>query len=46
MWLWRTIGGLLMAGSHLVFALNVWAMRPGPASVTAGSVPLPAEAGA
>ncbi len=28
MWLWRTIGGLLMAGSHVVFAANVWAMRP------------------
>lgn len=28
MWLWRTIGGLLMVGSHLVFAVNVWAMRP------------------
>ncbi len=30
MWLWRTIGGLLMAGSHVVFAANLWAMRPGP----------------
>jgi cytochrome c oxidase cbb3-type subunit 1 len=28
MWLWRTIGGLLMVGSHVVFAVNVWAMRP------------------
>ena len=28
MWLWRTIGGLLMVGSHVVFAANVWAMRP------------------
>lgn len=28
MWLWRTIGGLLMVGSHLVFAVNIWAMRP------------------
>jgi len=28
MWLWRTIGGLLMVGSHIVFAVNVWAMRP------------------
>ncbi len=28
MWLWRTIGGLLMVGSHVVFALNLWAMRP------------------
>ena len=30
MWLWRTIGGLLMLGSHVVFAANVWAMRPQP----------------
>ena len=28
MWLWRTIGGLLMVASHVVFAANVWAMRP------------------
>ena len=28
MWLWRTVGGLLMAGAHVVFAVNVWAMRP------------------
>ena len=28
MWLWRTIGGLLMVSSHVVFAVNVWAMRP------------------
>src|SRR5262252_553410 len=33
MWLWRTIGGLLMVGSHIVFAVNVWAMRPLPATV-------------
>jgi len=35
MWLWRTIGGLLMAGSHVVFAVNVWTMRPQRASVAA-----------
>jgi cytochrome c oxidase cbb3-type subunit 1 len=29
MWLWRTAGGSLMVASHLVFAVNVWAMRPG-----------------
>jgi len=29
MWLWRTAGGVLMVASHLVFAVNVWAMRPG-----------------
>ncbi len=28
MWLWRSIGGFLMAGSHVVFAINLWAMRP------------------
>lgn len=28
LWLWRTVGGILMAGSHVVFAVNVWAMRP------------------
>ena len=28
MWLWRTVGGLLMAGGHVVFAVNVWVMRP------------------
>ena len=33
MWLWRTIGGLLMVGSHVVFAANVWAMRPQPDTV-------------
>jgi cytochrome c oxidase cbb3-type subunit 1 len=31
MWLWRTAGGVLMVASHLVFAVNVWAMRPGRA---------------
>jgi cytochrome c oxidase cbb3-type subunit I len=28
MWLWRTVGGLLMAASHVVFAINLWVMRP------------------
>ena len=28
LWLWRTIGGILMVSSHVVFAVNVWAMRP------------------
>jgi cytochrome c oxidase cbb3-type subunit 1 len=37
MWLWRTIGGLLMAASHVVFAANVWAMRPQRVSVPASS---------
>ena len=37
MWLWRTIGGLLMVGSHVVFAVNVWAMRPQPAALPASA---------
>src|SRR5262245_30412288 len=28
MWLWRTVGGVLMVASHLVFAANLWAMWP------------------
>jgi cytochrome c oxidase cbb3-type subunit 1 len=28
MWLWRTVGGMLMVASHLLFAWNVWVMRP------------------
>src|SRR5208337_1059641 len=28
MWLWRTAGGVLMVASHLVFIVNLWAMRP------------------
>jgi len=35
LWLWRTIGGLLMIGSHVVFAANVWAMRPRAATAPA-----------
>jgi cytochrome c oxidase cbb3-type subunit 1 len=27
-WLWRTVGGLLMVASHVLFAWNVWVMRP------------------
>jgi len=27
-WLWRAVGGSLMFVSHLVFAWNVWTMRP------------------
>ncbi len=30
MWLWRTVGGVLMVASHLIFAWNLWAMRPLP----------------
>lgn len=28
MWMWRTIGGFMMVASHIVFVLNLWAMRP------------------
>jgi cytochrome c oxidase cbb3-type subunit I len=28
-WLWRAVGGSLMFFAHLVFAYNVWCMRPG-----------------
>ena len=42
MWLWRTVGGLLMVSSHVVFAANVWAMRPRPVAVPA---PEPAAVG-
>jgi cytochrome c oxidase cbb3-type subunit I len=31
-WLWRAVGGSLMFLSHMIFAYNVWAMRPGWAS--------------
>ncbi|HNP65525.1 MAG TPA: cbb3-type cytochrome c oxidase subunit I, partial [Woeseiaceae bacterium] len=31
MWLWRTIGGFMMVFSHIVFLVNLWAMRPLPA---------------
>lgn len=28
-WVWRAVGGSFMALGHLVFAINVWGMRPG-----------------
>jgi cytochrome c oxidase cbb3-type subunit 1 len=34
-WTARAVGGTLMFLSHLVFAYNVWAMRPAPASAPA-----------
>ena len=34
-WLWRAVGGTLMFLSHLVFAYNVWRMRPLPRSAEA-----------
>src|SRR5712664_3378963 len=45
MWLWRTAGGVLMVASHLVFAVNVWAMRPGRALAATPAAP-PVEASA
>jgi len=30
-WVWRAVGGTMMFISHLVFAYNVWRMRPDPA---------------
>ena len=27
-WVWRAIGGTMMLLSHLIFAYNVWKMRP------------------
>jgi len=27
-WVWRAVGGTLMFISHLVFAYNIWVMRP------------------
>ncbi len=27
-WIWRAVGGTMMFISHLVFAYNVWKMRP------------------
>jgi cytochrome c oxidase cbb3-type subunit 1 len=38
-WLWRAVGGTLMFLSHLVFAYNVWLMKP------RASAPIPAIAG-
>ncbi|MCG8590696.1 MAG: cbb3-type cytochrome c oxidase subunit I [Proteobacteria bacterium] len=32
MWLWRTVGGILMVASHVVFAWNVWEMRTHPSA--------------
>jgi len=37
--LWRTAGGVLMVASHLVFAVNIWAMRPGRALAPASAAP-------
>ncbi len=31
-WLWRAVGGTLMFLSHVIFAFNMWSMRPRSAS--------------
>jgi cytochrome c oxidase cbb3-type subunit 1 len=36
-WLWRAVGGTLMFLSHLVFAWNVWTMRPRAHPLTASA---------
>jgi cytochrome c oxidase cbb3-type subunit 1 len=41
MWLWRTVGGMLMVASHLLFAWNVWVMRPRRMGEPAGIAPAP-----
>lgn len=42
-WLWRAVGGTLMFLSHLIFAWNIWQMRPHPAEAAAPAVkPAPA----
>ena len=28
LWLWRTVGGLMMVASHIVFLVNLWQMQP------------------
>ena len=30
LWLWRSIGGFMMVGSHILFAVNLFSMRPLP----------------
>lgn len=40
-WLWRAVGGSLMFFSHLIFAYNIWRMRP--ARVAAGEPAQQAE---
>jgi len=37
-WLWRAVGGSLMFLSHLVFAYNVWTMRPAAATAKVAAV--------
>ena len=28
-WVWRSVGGTFMLIGHIVFAINLWSMRPG-----------------
>ena len=44
LWMWRTIGGFMMVASHVVFVVNVWAMRPGAAKFAQDPLPAPAKA--
>ena len=34
MWLWRSVGGLMMVASHIVFVINLWEMRPQRREIT------------
>ena len=43
MWLWRIVGGVLMVASHVLFAWNVWQMRP-RREREAGAAPAPEAA--
>ncbi len=38
-WVWRGIGGVLMFGSHVVFAWNVWRMSFGPSATAVRLAP-------
>jgi cytochrome c oxidase cbb3-type subunit 1 len=42
-WLWRAVGGTLMFLSHIVFAYNVWRMRPAAVAASEARADLPAE---
>jgi cytochrome c oxidase cbb3-type subunit 1 len=41
-WVWRSVGGTFMALGHVVFAVNLWMMRPG---AFVDLMPQPATAG-
>jgi cytochrome c oxidase cbb3-type subunit I len=45
-WLWRAIGGSLMFLAHIVFAYNVWRMRPDAQTVARRELALAEPAGA